>query len=156
MAAPVKRVEGSKEQGALTLIDATSGAGALNDSAVMAMYQFYGFQAQFPSALLSFPREGTAKLWSLIDQYGGGAYRQDANYAYSQFSQELQLVGSSPEVMVRVEDRTITVRPIAGTRRRGEARGPLREGKARQGRARVLGRTRHHGNHSVAQGKLRL
>ena len=30
MAAPVKRVEGSKEQGALTLIDATSGAGALN------------------------------------------------------------------------------------------------------------------------------
>ena len=30
VAAPVKRVEGSKEQGALTLIDATSGAGALN------------------------------------------------------------------------------------------------------------------------------
>jgi anthranilate synthase component 1 len=32
---------------------------------------------------------------------------------------ELVLVGSSPEVMVRVEDRTVTVRPIAGTRRRG-------------------------------------
>ena len=30
VAVPVKRVEGSKEQGALTLIDATSGAGALN------------------------------------------------------------------------------------------------------------------------------
>ncbi len=30
VAAPVKRVEGSKEQGALTLIDSTSGAGALN------------------------------------------------------------------------------------------------------------------------------
>lgn len=30
VAAPVKRVEGSKEQDALTLIDATSGAGALN------------------------------------------------------------------------------------------------------------------------------
>lgn len=30
VATPVKRVEGSKEQGALTLIDATSGAGALN------------------------------------------------------------------------------------------------------------------------------
>jgi anthranilate synthase component 1 len=30
-----------------------------------------------------------------------------------------QLVGSSPEVMVRLEDGTVTVRPIAGTRRRG-------------------------------------
>jgi anthranilate synthase component 1 len=29
------------------------------------------------------------------------------------------LVGSSPEVLVRVEDGTVTVRPIAGTRRRG-------------------------------------
>ena len=33
----------------------------------------------------------------------------------------LRLVGSSPEVMVRVENRRITVRPIAGTRRRGES-----------------------------------
>src|SRR5262249_7582902 len=30
-----------------------------------------------------------------------------------------ELVGASPEVMVRVEDRDITVRPIAGTRARG-------------------------------------
>lgn len=30
-----------------------------------------------------------------------------------------QLVGSSPEVLVRLEERTMTVRPIAGTRRRG-------------------------------------
>ncbi|NJD18775.1 MAG: anthranilate synthase component I, partial [Gemmatimonadetes bacterium] len=29
------------------------------------------------------------------------------------------LVGSSPEVLVRLEDGTVTVRPIAGTRRRG-------------------------------------
>lgn len=32
---------------------------------------------------------------------------------------DLRLVGSSPEVMVKVEDRKITVRPIAGTRKRG-------------------------------------
>ncbi len=38
---------------------------------------------------------------------------------YLQFP-ELQLVGSSPEVMVRVEERKITVRPIAGTRKRGK------------------------------------
>jgi anthranilate synthase component 1 len=29
------------------------------------------------------------------------------------------LIGSSPEILVRVEDRTVTIRPIAGTRRRG-------------------------------------
>jgi len=32
---------------------------------------------------------------------------------------EVTLVGSSPEVMVRVLDGTVTVRPLAGTRRRG-------------------------------------
>ncbi|HOX04951.1 MAG TPA: anthranilate synthase component I [Planctomycetota bacterium] len=32
----------------------------------------------------------------------------------------LDVVGSSPEVMVRVEDGLITIRPIAGTRRRGK------------------------------------
>jgi anthranilate synthase component 1 len=31
----------------------------------------------------------------------------------------VSLVGSSPEVLVRLEDGTVTVRPIAGTRRRG-------------------------------------
>lgn len=33
----------------------------------------------------------------------------------------LALVGSSPEVMVRLEDARVTVRPIAGTRRRGRS-----------------------------------
>jgi len=32
---------------------------------------------------------------------------------------DTSLIGSSPEVMVRVENRQVTVRPIAGTRRRG-------------------------------------
>ena len=31
-----------------------------------------------------------------------------------------QVVGSSPEILVRLEDDTVTVRPIAGTRRRGK------------------------------------
>lgn len=31
----------------------------------------------------------------------------------------VQLIGSSPEVMVRVEDREVTIRPLAGTRKRG-------------------------------------
>ncbi len=33
---------------------------------------------------------------------------------------EVDLVGSSPEIMVRVEDRITTVRPLAGTRKRGK------------------------------------
>jgi anthranilate synthase component 1 len=32
---------------------------------------------------------------------------------------DFQIVGSSPEILVRLEDEEVTVRPIAGTRRRG-------------------------------------
>jgi anthranilate synthase component 1 len=35
-------------------------------------------------------------------------------------SSEASLVGSSPEILVRVEDGEVTIRPIAGTRRRGQ------------------------------------
>ena len=34
-------------------------------------------------------------------------------------SDNFHIVGSSPEILVRLEDNTVTVRPIAGTRRRG-------------------------------------
>jgi anthranilate synthase component 1 len=34
---------------------------------------------------------------------------------------EFQIVGSSPEILVRLEDGLVTVRPIAGTRRRGHS-----------------------------------
>ena len=40
-------------------------------------------------------------------------------YLYYMELDGLTLVGSSPEVLARVEDGVITVRPIAGTRRRG-------------------------------------
>jgi anthranilate synthase component 1 len=33
---------------------------------------------------------------------------------------DFQIVGSSPEILVRMEDQQVTVRPIAGTRRRGK------------------------------------
>ncbi|MBI4420510.1 MAG: chorismate-binding protein [Gemmatimonadetes bacterium] len=42
-----------------------------------------------------------------------------APYLYYLALDDLAVVGSSPEVLVRVEDREITVRPIAGTRPRG-------------------------------------
>jgi anthranilate synthase component 1 len=34
--------------------------------------------------------------------------------------EDFHIVGSSPEILVRLEDNEVTVRPIAGTRRRGE------------------------------------
>ncbi len=39
---------------------------------------------------------------------------------YLETGQGVQLVGSSPEILVRLEGDAVTVRPIAGTRRRGE------------------------------------
>jgi len=42
-------------------------------------------------------------------------------YLYFLEMDGLNLVGSSPEVLVRVEDGTVTVRPIAGTRPRGKS-----------------------------------
>jgi anthranilate synthase component 1 len=40
-------------------------------------------------------------------------------YMYFMDLDDFQIVGSSPEILVRLEDGEVTVRPIAGTRRRG-------------------------------------
>ncbi len=40
-------------------------------------------------------------------------------YMYFLDLDDFQIVGSSPEILVRLEDEIVTVRPIAGTRRRG-------------------------------------
>jgi anthranilate synthase component 1 len=42
-----------------------------------------------------------------------------APYLYYLHCDEVFIIGSSPEILVRVEDTEVTVRPIAGTRRRG-------------------------------------
>ena len=42
-----------------------------------------------------------------------------APYLYYLHCDEIQIIGSSPEILVRVEDADVTVRPIAGTRPRG-------------------------------------
>jgi anthranilate synthase component 1 len=39
---------------------------------------------------------------------------------YLSLGPELRLVGSSPEIMVRVEGDKVTIRPLAGTRKRGQ------------------------------------
>jgi len=54
-----------------------------------------------------------------FDLYRGLRSLNPSPYLYFLEMDGVALVGSSPEVLVRVEDRTVTVRPIAGTRPRG-------------------------------------
>ncbi len=42
-----------------------------------------------------------------------------APYLYYVHCEDIHIIGSSPEILVRVEDAEVIVRPIAGTRRRG-------------------------------------
>jgi len=66
------------------------------------------------SQRLSFPLRSTP-----FELYRGLRSLNPSPYLYFLEMDDISLVGSSPEVLVRVEDRVITVRPIAGTRRRG-------------------------------------
>jgi anthranilate synthase component 1 len=54
-----------------------------------------------------------------LDLYRALRSLNPSPYMYFLDLDELQVVGSSPEILVRLEDGTVTVRPIAGTRRRG-------------------------------------
>ncbi len=56
---------------------------------------------------------------SPIDLYRALRYLNPSPYMYFVDMGDLQIVGSSPEILVRLEDNQVTVRPIAGTRRRG-------------------------------------
>lgn len=82
---------------------APGGSGALNDSALGAMYQLYAAQNDPNNApYLPYLQMGTAKLWSLIDQYGGAGFIQDAKFDYRQFSQELQMVGTTERLQYAI------------------------------------------------------
>ena len=54
-----------------------------------------------------------------IDLYRALRYLNPSPYMFFVDMGDLQIVGSSPEILVRLEDKQVTVRPIAGTRRRG-------------------------------------
>jgi anthranilate synthase component 1 len=54
--------------------------------------------------------------WSL---YRAQRYINPSPYLFFMHLEDLALVGSSPETMVRLENRVATLRPIAGTRPRG-------------------------------------
>lgn len=54
-----------------------------------------------------------------IDLYRALRTLNPSPYMYFMDMGEFHIVGSSPEILVRLEDNIVTVRPIAGTRRRG-------------------------------------
>jgi anthranilate synthase component 1 len=58
---------------------------------------------------------------NLISVYRAQRYVNPSPYLYFFHFDETALVGSSPETMVRLENRVATLRPIAGTRPRGES-----------------------------------
>ena len=66
------------------------------------------------SQRLDFPLRSTP-----FDLYRGLRSLNPSPYLYYLELDGVALIGSSPEVLVRVEDGTVTVRPIAGTRPRG-------------------------------------
>jgi len=55
-----------------------------------------------------------------IDLYRALRHLNPSPYMFFVDMGDFQIVGSSPEILVRLEDKQVTVRPIAGTRRRGE------------------------------------
>ena len=57
-----------------------------------------------------------------LDLYRALRCLNPSPYMYHLNLGEFQIVGSSPEILVRLEDDTVTVRPIAGTRPRGQTR----------------------------------
>ena len=67
-----------------------------------------------PSQRLSLPFEGAP-----IDLYRALRNLNPSPYMYFLDLDGFQIVGSSPEILARLEEGVVTVRPIAGTRRRG-------------------------------------
>jgi anthranilate synthase component 1 len=55
-----------------------------------------------------------------LDLYRALRCLNPSPYMYYLNLEDFHIVGSSPEILVRLEDEQVTVRPIAGTRRRGE------------------------------------
>jgi anthranilate synthase component 1 len=66
------------------------------------------------SQRLSIPFEAPS-----LDLYRALRSLNPSPYMYYLDLDDFQIVGSSPEILVRLEDEEVTVRPIAGTRRRG-------------------------------------
>ena len=68
-----------------------------------------------PSQRLSIPFEE-----STLDLYRALRYLNPSPYMYYLNFDDFQIIGSSPEILARLQNNQVTVRPIAGTRHRGQ------------------------------------
>jgi anthranilate synthase component I len=77
-------------------------------------------QGDIIQAVISQPFQCPAPR-DIISVYRAQRYVNPSPYLYFFHFDEMALVGSSPETMVRLENRVATLRPIAGTRPRGSS-----------------------------------
>ncbi len=77
-------------------IDPATGVGFVNDSTLGALYQLYAGQAN--PALGSAMRARTATVWNAADRFGAGYAVGMANVDYKQWSEELQMIGSTGQI----------------------------------------------------------
>ena len=87
------------------------GAGAINDSTLGALTAMYGEELGLFGAMAGNPalipaltpqyndvQQSTAQMWDYIDEFGGAFFNTTAKTDYSQWSQELQMVGTADNV----------------------------------------------------------
>ncbi len=67
-----------------------------------------------PSQRMSIPLSAAP-----IDVYRALRYTNPSPYLFFMDLEDFQIVGSSPEILVRLDGDTVTTRPLAGTRKRG-------------------------------------
>src|SRR5262249_3318853 len=65
-------------------------------------------------------RLGTENTAKPVDNYPTRRVVNPSPFMFYLKSGDVCLVGASPEIMVRVEEDKVTIRPLAGTRRRGK------------------------------------
>ncbi|WP_457553100.1 anthranilate synthase component I, partial [Desulfobacula sp.] len=79
----------------------------------------YIYQGDIIQAVISQPFECN-NTPDIVELYRAQRYINPSPYLYFMNLSSTALVGSSPETMVRLENNTATLRPIAGTRPRGK------------------------------------
>jgi anthranilate synthase component 1 len=115
MARPVGGRSAAADEGRLTMLP------VLADDAFrerVAKVKDYIRQGDVIQAVISQPFQCRSPE-DIISVYRAQRYVNPSPYLYFFHFDEMALVGSSPETMVRLENRVATLRPIAGTRPRG-------------------------------------
>ncbi|RMG59232.1 MAG: anthranilate synthase component I [Gammaproteobacteria bacterium] len=118
LAAPVALPEAEINEQAVTEADFVSGFTEAGFRAAVERAREYIIDGDIMQVVLS-QRLGIPFRARPLDLYRALRSLNPSPYLYFMDLGGFQIVGSSPEILVRLEDGEVTVRPIAGTRRRG-------------------------------------